>query len=167
MVFKINLLDRRIHDYSCFSCGELSLDTYLKKQASQDLKKRVTTVFVLVDHPAVKVLGYYTLSAYTVNVSALSEDFSKRLPRYPLLPATLLGRLAVDQICKGKGFGEMLLIDALLRAQVASQQVASLAVIVEALTEQAQSFYAKYGFVSFKQEPRKLYLPMKLIESLF
>jgi predicted GNAT family N-acyltransferase len=82
------------------------------------------------------------------------------------LPATLLGRLAVDNNQKGKRLGELLLIDALRKSLEAATQVASLAVIVEALDESALSFYTKYGFQSFKQEPIKLYLPMKFVEEL-
>jgi predicted GNAT family N-acyltransferase len=166
MVFKISLLDSQTHVRSSFCCGEESLDTYIRKQASQDLKKRVSTVFVLIDDPEMNVLAYYTLSSYTVDVAALEESFAKRLPRYPALPATLLGRLAVDNGQKGKRFGELLLIDALKKSLDAAMQVASLAVIAEALDERALNFYIKYGFKQFNQEPMKLYFPMKSIEEL-
>jgi len=139
---------------------------YIRKQASQDLKKRVATAFVLIDDPGTSVLAYYTLSAYTVNINALDEALVKRLPRYPLLPATLLGRLAVDNSQKGKGFGELMLIDALKKSLDTTAQVASMAVIVEALDEEALGFYLKYGFQPFRQEPMKLYLPMKSIKEL-
>ncbi|GAB4300100.1 MAG: hypothetical protein Fur0025_39510 [Oscillatoriaceae cyanobacterium] len=167
MVLKINLLDSRTHIRSNFCCGEESLDTYIRQQASQDLKKRVSTVFVLIDEPQLDVLGYYTLSSYTVNVAALEENLVKRLPRYPALPATLLGRLAVDNEQKGKGFGELLLLDALQKALNASMQVASIAVIVKALNEKALSFYIKYGFKQFNEQPMKLYLPMNSVAELF
>lgn len=166
MVLKINLLDGQKHIRSNFCCGEESLDTYIRKQASQDLKKRVSTTFVLIDDPDMNILAYYTLSSYTVDIAALDESFAKRLPRYPALPATLLGRLAVDNDQKGKRFGELLLIDALKRSLGAAMQVASLAVIVDALDERALSFYIKYGFKQFSQEPMKLYLPMKSVEEL-
>jgi predicted GNAT family N-acyltransferase len=166
MVLKICLLDSQKHDRSNFCCGQETLDTYIRKQASQDLKKRVSTVFVLIDDPETSVLAYYTLSAYTIDIAALDETFAKRLPRYPALPATLLGRLAVDNSQKGKRFGELLLIDSLKKSLDASIQVASLAIIAEALDESALSFYLKYGFQPFKQEPMKLYLPMKSVEML-
>ncbi|HEY9597524.1 MAG TPA: GNAT family N-acetyltransferase [Cyanophyceae cyanobacterium] len=167
MVFKIEPLDSPRHSRLGFCCGRDSLDHYIRKQASQDMKKRVATVFVLIDEPETIVLAYYTLSAYTVDISVLDETLAKRLPRYPLLPATLLGRLAVDNSHKGKRFGELMLIDALKNSLEATTQVASIAVIAEALDEQAVSFYKKYGFGQFRQEPRKLYLPMKLIEELW
>ena len=166
MALKITPLDRRSHLRSNFHCGQENLDHYLQKQASQDVKKRVATVFVLIDEPAIEVLAYYTLSAYTVDITALDETFAKTLPRYPRLPATLLGRLAVDRRQKGKRLGELMLVDALKKSLEASTQVASLAVIAEALDENAQRFYIKYGFQPFQHEPMKLYLPMKAVERL-
>jgi predicted GNAT family N-acyltransferase len=167
MALKIEPLDSRKHDRSGFSCDKESLDNYLRKQASQDLKKLVASVFVLIDESESNVLAYYTLSTYTINISVLKEAFAKQLPRYPLLPATLLGRLAVDNNQKGKGFGELMLVDALKRTFNASKQVASLVVVAEALDENAANFYMKYGFQPFKQDAMKLYLPMNSIEQLF
>jgi GNAT superfamily N-acetyltransferase len=166
MALKIEPLDSRKHDRSGFSCGKESLDNYIYKQASQDLKKRVASVFVLINESESKVLAYYTLSAYTINISVLEESFAKKLPRYPLLPATLLGYLAVDNGHKRKGFGELMLADALQRAFNTSIQVASLAAIAEAIDENAANFYMKYGFQQFKQDSMKLYLPMNSIEQL-
>ena len=166
MVLIIEPLDSSRHHRELFCCGQDSLDNYIRKQASQDLKKKVAIVFVLVDSPNTNVIAYYTLSAYTIELTDLSESFAKKLPRYPLLPATLLGRLAVDRTCQGQHLGELILIDALTKALLATAQVASLAVIAEALDEPATNFYQKYGFQKFKQNPMKLYLPMKSVEEL-
>ena len=171
MVLKIESFDRQKHDRSSFDCGNESLNLYIHKQASQDLKKYIASVFVLVDAPDDQsknyILAYYTLSAYTVEVTDLDDNFAKNLPRYPQLPATLLGRLAVDLRYRGQGFGELMLVDALQKSLDVSQQVASLAVIAEALDESAVSFYLKYGFQRFKQHSMKLYLPMKSIALLY
>lgn len=166
MALTIEAFDSRKHNRSSFSCGKESLDNYIRKQASQDLKKRVAMVFVLVDSPNTDVIAYYTLSSYTIAIAELSESFAKNLPRYPLLPATLLGRLAVDRTQQGKHIGELILVDALKKALEATSQVASLAVIAEALDEEAVNFYQKYGFQLFKQNPMKLYLPMQAVEAL-
>jgi predicted GNAT family N-acyltransferase len=106
------------------------------------------------------------LSSYTVEIAELNQEFTKRLPRYPLLPATLLGRLAVDSRYQGQGFGELMLIDALNQSLKTTSVVASLAVVVEALDEELVKFYQRFGFQQFKQHPMKLYLPMKLIEKI-
>jgi predicted GNAT family N-acyltransferase len=166
VVFKIEPLDSRKHLRPEFSCGKESLDNYIRQQASQDLKRQVATVFVLINAPDTAVLGYYTLSAFTVDITQLDTAFAKKLPRYPRLPATLLDRLAIDQNQKGQRLGELLLIDALKRSLNASNQVASLAVIAEAIDKDAVNFYTKYGFQPFQENPMKLYLPMSSIEKL-
>lgn len=166
MVFKIESLDRRKHQRGNFTCGIDSLDSYIQRQASQDLKKKIATVFVLIDFPETEVIAYYTLSAYTVEITELNISLAKGLPRYPLLPATLLGCLAVDRDYRGQHLGELMLIDALKKALEATASVASLAVIAEAIDETAANFYRKYGFQECQDNSSKLYLPMKSINEL-
>jgi len=120
------------HDRSSFASGSTPLDRYLQQQARQDAEKRVAAAFVLVEPPANKVLGYYTLSASVITADALPAGLAKKLPRYPQLPVTLLGRLGVDQSQKGKGLGEFLLMDALHRRLEAATEIAAMAVIVDA-----------------------------------
>ena len=74
MALKIELLNSKIHNHSDFDCGRESLNKYLIKTASQDLKRKVATVFVLVDHNS-KVLAYYTLSAFTIEAFELERSF--------------------------------------------------------------------------------------------
>lgn len=166
MVLKIEPLDRSKHQRVSFCCGIDSLDNYLRKQASQDLKRKIATVFVLIDSPDSEVIAYYTLSAYTVEITELENSLARSLPRYPLLPATLLGRLAVDRNYRNRNLGELMLIDALNKALEATETIASLAVIAEAINDTAANFYRKYGFQEFRQNPHKLYLPMKSIAQL-
>ncbi|MEM7590962.1 MAG: GNAT family N-acetyltransferase [Cyanobacteria bacterium P01_A01_bin.83] len=166
MVLKIEPLNSKQHDRSTFECGVESLDRYLRKTANQDLKKKIATVFVLVDSPNDNIIAYYTLSAYTVEITELDNSLVKRLPRYPLLPATLLGRLAVDKNYRGQRLGELMLIDALKKSFLTTEKIASLAVIAEAIDEKAVSFYRKYGFRSFSNNTMKLYMTMQSIKEL-
>jgi GNAT superfamily N-acetyltransferase len=89
------------------------------------------------------------------------------LPRYPQLPATLLGRLAVDQGMKGRGLGEFLLMDALRRSLEASARIAAMAVLVDAKDDAAHAFYRHFGFLPLHEQPRRLFLPMKNVAGLF
>lgn len=157
----------RHHDRSAFSSGVEPLDRYLREQAGQDARKRVAVPFVLCEAKGNAVLGYYTLSALSVDVGAWPEDVAQKLPKYPVVPATLLGRLAIDIRLRGKGAGEHLLMDALRRALEASREVASVAVVVDAKDDAAVSFYRHYGFIRFADRPRRLFLPMAVIETLF
>ena len=155
------------HDRSAFSCGVDALDRYLREQAGQDVRRRVAVTFVLCQGKGRQVLGYYTLSALSVEVGAWPEAVARKLPKYPQVPATLLGRLAVDRLLRGKGAGEHLLMDALRRAFDASREVASVAVVVDAKDDDAISFYRRYGFISLADQVRRLFLPLAVIERLF
>ena len=164
--YRVEPLDKH-HDRSAFSCGVESLDRYLLEQAGQDARKRVTAPFVLCEGKSAEVVGYYTLSALSVDVGAWPDDVARTLPKYPRVPATLLGRLAVDARLRGKDAGEYLLMDALRRALEVSRNVASVAVVVDAKDDNAVSFYERYGFVRFMDQPRRLFLPMAVIERTF
>jgi predicted GNAT family N-acyltransferase len=164
MVLSIVPLDSRIHDRANFCCGDADLDRYLQQQASQDIKKNAAAVLILHEPPVPEILGYYSLSAHTVEISELDPTFAKKLPRYPLLPATLLGRLAVAQNQQGKGYGRLMLANALKTARTIATQIASTAVIVDAIDPSAKQFYLKYGFCEFQHHPMKLYLPISAID---
>ena len=115
----------RQHDRLGFSCGSDPLDQYLRTQAGQDARKRVAAPFVLCEGESHAVLGYYTLSAIGVDIGAWPENVAKRLPRYPVVPATLMGRLAIAKQLQGQCAGEHLLMNALHRSLKASHQVAA------------------------------------------
>ncbi len=148
-----------------------ALDLYLRTQAMQDLRRRVSAVFVVTPLGQRQVLGYYTLSALSLALGRLPLEARKKLPRYPDVPATLLGRLAVDRSCRGAGMrlGEHLLVDALMRSVEVSAQVASYAVVVDVLSVQPDpiGFYLRYGFRALPDQPRRLFLPMETIRRLF
>ena len=157
----------KTHDRSAFNCGSAALDRYLHQQASQDAEKNVAAPFVLTAAPAPQVLGYYTLSASLVNAGELPDALAKKLPRYPQLPVTLLGRLAVDHRMKGKGIGQFLLLDALRRSLGAAANIAAMAVLVDAKDDAAEAFYRHFSFLPLHQQPRRLFLPMKTVAGLF
>lgn len=157
----------KTHDRNSFDCGNEDLNRYLHEQARQDAKKRVAASFVFTQPGSPAVLGFYTLSASIIPIEALPPDLMKRLPRYGQLPVTLLGRLAVDCSLGGQGVGEFLLVDALRRSLEAAQQIAAMAVIVDAKNEKAESFYRHFDFQPFQQTPLRLFLPMGQIAKLF
>ena len=164
--YRVEALGRQ-HDRLGFSCGSDPLDQYLRTQAGQDARKRVAAPFVLCEGESHAVLGYYTLSAISVDIGAWPENVAKKLPRYPVVPATLMGRLAIDKRLQGQGAGEYLLMNALHRSLQASRQVAAIAVIVDVKDEDAVAFYRHYEFVQFKDQPARMFLPMGIIEKLF
>ncbi len=154
-------------DRSCrraaFSCGEPTLDGYLRRQVSQDIRNRVASCFVLHESGEKEIIGYYTLAAVSAYLSEIPPDLARKLPKYPHVPMVLLGRLAVDGKFKGKGAGGLLLADACKRALAASGEIAAWAVAVDPLHDEARAFYRKYGFLDLGS--RKMFLPMKDIKA--
>jgi predicted GNAT family N-acyltransferase len=146
-----------------FDCGYPALDDYIKKYAKQNHEKGIAKTFVAIeDSTSLKVDGFYTLSASTIEFESLPDSSQKGLPAYPI-PAILIGKLAVDSAAKGQGLGTELLVDALLRAVKASQDVAVFAVRVDAIDSTARDFYLKYEFIPFQDQPLSLFLPIKTI----
>ena len=150
------------HDRSAFSCGEPALDDYLRRRATQDIRRQVARAFVALDLAPGAIAGYYTLSAASFAREQLPEAVARRLPRYPV-PAAILGRLAVDQRYQGRGLGELMLADAIKRVLRASDTLAVHAIIVDAKNDRAKAFYERYGFVAFVDAPNRLYLPLDTV----
>lgn len=158
---------RSEHDRSGFSCGIAALDRYLEKQAGQDQRRGIAMPYVMCEDGQSKVLGYYTLSAFSVHIEDLPADVTRKLPKHPLLPAMLIGRLAVDEGCRGEGLGAQLLADALQRINVVSSQMGIVFVIVDAKNDDAHRFYEHFGFAACADTPGRLYLPMATVVTLF
>ena len=113
------------------------------------------------------IAGYYTLSAYVVRIPELPPALAKKLPRYPLIPATLLGRLAINRAHQGRKLGRLLLMDALYRSWKNTAQVASTGVVAEAIDDAAREFYLHHEFVPLAGHPWKLFIAMGTIEKMF
>jgi GNAT superfamily N-acetyltransferase len=156
------------HERFSFGCGEPSLDRYLQELAGQEIRRKTASVFVLTSGSP-KVLGYYCLSQSSISLAELPLPVQKKLPRYPKVPATLMGRLAVDVSVRGRGYGEALLLDALHRCWSICQQIASYAMVVDVMETQPDplNFYLNYGFLALPDQPRRLYLPLSTYEKLW
>lgn len=133
---RIGPLDGRRHDRASFTCGTESLDVYLQTQAAQDVRRKANAVFALV-----------------------------AVPRYPLVSATPIGRLAVRATHHGQGLGGVLLARALRMAYQNADVVGSSMVVVDTIDDRAASFYRAHGFVPLPESPR-LVLPMQTIARL-
>lgn len=163
---RVEPLDAKRHDRQGFTCGVDGLDSYLRTNAAQDVRRRANAVFVLVATAAPRrILGYFTLCAYGLAPGVVPEAARKHVPRYPLVSATLIGRLAVATSEQGRGLGSVLLARALRMAYDNADVVGSVMVVVDALDERAVEFYAGHGFVRLPESLR-LVLPMRTLEKL-
>lgn len=154
------------HDSQGFSTSQASLVLFLKQQARQEMTKGVSVTYVMRLSDAFQISGFYSISAHSVRATDLPETLVRKLPRYPQIPALLIGRLAVDSRFQGQGLGSMLLYNALERAWETSHLVGAVAVVVDAIDEAATRFYTRFDFQPFGGTPNRLYLPMKTIEAM-
>lgn len=145
--------------------GVEPLDRYLRTQAGQDVRKRVASCFVLTEDKDDAPLGFYTLAATSLALTDLPGNVAKRLPRYPIVPATLMGRLAIDARHRRRGLGQHLLLDAFSRTL--RSEIATFAFVVDAKDDAAASFYAAHSFLPLNAGSRRMFVPMAEVAKLF
>jgi GNAT superfamily N-acetyltransferase len=160
--FIIGLLGNEERENFC--CGSPPLDKYLKTQASQDMRRRVSACYLALEQASGRIAGYYTLSATDIAVSALPAALARRLPRYPSVPAARIGRLAIDQRFQGRGLGGALLLNAAMRAL--RSEIAVFALVVDAKDGEAAAFYRHHGFGAFPSNPLQLIAPIETFRKL-
>jgi ribosomal protein S18 acetylase RimI-like enzyme len=145
------------HDRAAFTCGQADLDDWFRRRASQDERRNVARVFVATDG-ALGLVGFYSLSSFTLAFEDLPPEIARKLPRYDSIPAALIGRLARDERARGCGLGELLLADAIRRILGAGQTLAVFDIVVDAKDARALAFYETFGFRPFPLHPNRLFL---------
>ncbi len=151
------------HDRQRFDCGREELNDWLRQVARQHQAKRLSKTFVAVREDAPEqICGYYALTLAELENRHLPEVWRKKLPRR--IPGVRLGRLAVDQQFQGKGLGELLLVDALTRAQRIYSEAGGIGLFIDAIDERAADFYRHFGFQESPDNPLLLFLPARVAE---
>ena len=154
----------KAHDRSGFACGNDRLDAYFRMTVSQDVKRSYATCFVARELATERVAGFYTLSSSNVPLAEVPPDLARKLPRYPTVPAVLIGWLGRHRELAGMGLGEALLFDAI--RTVATAPIGAHAVFADAIDDAAAAFYGAFGFVPLVDQPRTLYLPIATARGL-
>jgi GNAT superfamily N-acetyltransferase len=143
-----------------FDCGEPILNDYLKTKISKDVDRKANRPVLAINNKD-EVIGFYTLSATSVEFINFPANLKNKIAPYPVSVA-IIGRLAVDNGAKGKGLGKELLIHAVDRVEEVGKKIGLRAVVVDAKNKSAENFYLKYGFsyliTSNISYPRKLFI---------
>jgi GNAT superfamily N-acetyltransferase len=151
------------HDRSTFQSGSAALDRWFIERAGQDDRRDVARVFVAVDEHR-RILGFYSIGAFTIAIEDFPEAMARKLPRYDLMPAALIGRLARHVDGKGRGLGTLLLGDAVRRIVTVNRSFAVQAIVVDAKDDAAAAFYKAFGFEPFPSRTNRLFMPMRTAE---
>lgn len=147
------------HTLDGFDCGKEPLNTWLTTQSRRADSSGVAHVYVWAPVGEQKVLAYFAICPTEVvrNEAGLSRALAGG---YSRVPGYLIARLALDSSLRGQGYGAQLLLDALGRIVAASKIGGGRLIVVDALDEEAQSFYEHYQFVPVRN--RELRLVMKV-----
>lgn len=137
-------LDKR-HRLDTLECGEPVLDEWLQRYGRQAQASGSARVFVTTSDGEA-VIGYYALAAANVEPESATERVRKGEPRHRPVPVVLLARLAVDRRHQGRGVGQSLLQDAVLRCLQAADSIGVRAMLVHAKHQEARAWYEHYGF---------------------
>ena len=144
-------------DRAGFTSGNDRIDGYFRTAVSQDVKRNYATCTVLIERDSARLAGFYTLSAIHIPLPDLPPDIARKLPRYPNVPAVLIGWLGRDLAFRGENIGGLLLLDAI--ARVAASQIGAAALFAEAIDEAAAAFYRRHQFMPLVDRPSSLFLP--------
>ena len=148
----------KVHQRSIFTCGNDRIDHYFRESVTQDVKRKYAACFVARDIATDRVAGFYTLSSSNVPLDEVPEPLAKKLPRYPTVPAVLIGWLGRHTDYAGQGLGEALLYDAV--KTVATAPIGAHAIFADAIDDKAAAFYAAFGFTPLIRRPHTLFLPI-------
>ena len=132
-------------DVMGFTCGEASLDEWLRRRALSNESGGASRTFVTTPVGSRTIAGYYALAAGSVQAETMPGRVRRNMP--DPIPVVILARLAVSTSHQGVGLGTSLLQDAVIRSVAAALSVGMRAMVVHALTEAAGRFYAKLGFI--------------------
>ncbi len=151
----------RSHDRSGFDCGVPELNKFLMATARQHGQKGISRTFVLTDGtPA--ILGFFTLTLCEIHAELLPAAEARAYPLHAL-PAARLARLGVSRKMQGKGFGELLLAEAIHRTALIAEQAGIIGLFVDAKNNSVRSFYQRYGFLVIPEHQLQLFMPIKTI----
>ena len=150
------------HDRQGFDCGRQELNDWLRQVARQHQDKGLSKTFAAtLDEAPDRICGFYALTLAELENRHLPEVWRKKLPHR--IPGVRLGRLAVDKQYQGKGLGELLLVDALTRAQRVHTEVGGIGLFVDAIDEATTGYYRHFGFIASPDNPLLLFLPVKMM----
>lgn len=130
------------HILDAFSCGEPTLDDWLRKRALANQASGASRTFVVCERNV--VVAYYALASGAVTISASTGRFRRNMP--DPIPVVVLARLAVAMSHHGEGLGRAIFQDAVRRVVSAADVIGIRGMIVHALSDSAAAFYRKLGF---------------------
>ncbi|MDD2850392.1 MAG: GNAT family N-acetyltransferase [Desulfuromonadaceae bacterium] len=148
---------------TAFDCNVRVLNDFLHKTARQHREKGLSNTFVLLDEAnQCEILGFFTLSFLEIEAETVPREHFRNMPTSKRLPAAKLARVAVDKHHQGKGYGDLLVADAVKRVATTCRESGGVVgFFVDAKDESVKRFYLRFGFIPLQDAPLSLFLPLK------
>lgn len=164
-MLKITTLEKE-HDRSLFDCGKEALNLFLRNIARQHIVKGISKTFVLIEDTAqTEILGFFTLAFCEIVVAKLPHKYAKKYP--PKAPGAKLARLAVDKKFQRKGYGSIMMMNAIERILMISEHVGIIGFFVDAKDEQAKKYYEQFGFIPLPDNHLELFIPLETLRQAY
>lgn len=149
------------HDTAAFSCGQISLDDWLKRRALGNQKAGASRTFVVTSGN--RVVAYYALASGALACTAATGKLRRNMP--DPIPMAIVGRLAIDLEFQGKGLGRAMFRDAALRILGAADAIGIRGMLVHAISDEAAAFYQALGLEAAPTEPRTLMITLTELQT--
>jgi GNAT superfamily N-acetyltransferase len=150
---------KKHHNRKHFDCGDLALNSFLQVLARQQQDKGISKTFVLCDSAnPTTILAFFALAACEVVSDDLPLPLAKRYPTRA--PGAKLARLAVDRRQQRKGYGQILMVEAMRKALLVADHIGIIGFFVDAKNHASRVYYDQFGFISFPNHPMEMFLPL-------
>jgi ribosomal protein S18 acetylase RimI-like enzyme len=164
---RVEPLDRKKHDRAAFTCGQHSLDNYLKHTAARQQDEDLTRVRVGCLDDTNQVICFHALNAHSIDISELDEGYRKRFPRYNSIPSAYLSMLGVHLNHQGQRIGSYMMYDAMRQVIGAAGQIGVHFLVLDALNEDAERLYLRLGFEKLASNPERMIISTEKIKRAF
>ena len=144
------------HILSEFNCGEAALDEWIRHRGIKNQSTGAARTFVVCRENSSQVIGFYSLATGSVTHAIAPGGLRRNMP--DPIPVIILARLAVDMGYRSTGLGADLLHDAVLRICRVAENIGVRAIMVHALSDPAEKFYLRHGFMPSATQGRTLFL---------
>lgn len=170
---RIEKYDPSRHSHDDFDCGVDRLNNFLKHTAKKQQKDNMTSVYVITADGTPNILGYHAVNAGRMDAKALQRP-PKGTPAHGEIPVLFLGQIAISRHHQNQGIGSILMHHVFEKAGIVAGQVGCYAILLDVISDggeemmkQRKEWYEKFGFVSFTDEPSRMFITIQQIrESL-
>lgn len=156
-------LDRKRHDRAAFSSGVGRIDNFLKITASRHVQEDHGKVYVTIEPPSNRIIGFFALSPHSIDVQSLPETHRKRMPRLPTVSAIYLSMVGVDMTMQGRGVGTFLMGEALRKCVAGADIMGGCFIVLDSINEDAARMYRRIGFVDLPSQPGRMLIAMTTV----